>query len=94
MTINLVRFCVFWLNTALERLSLICSPRELISQQKLDAKKWCKLMFGEYVIVHEENTITNSMKPRTKPAIYMRLTGNVQGSIRFMCVEAGRKIVK
>ena len=25
-------------------------------------------MFGEYVKVHKENTITNSMKPRTRPA--------------------------
>ena len=40
-------------------ISLIFSPRELLIQQKLDAGKWCKLMFGEYVEVNKENTITN-----------------------------------
>ena len=51
-------------------------------------------MFGEYVKVHEENTITNSMKPRTRPAICMGPTGNIQGSIKFLCVERGIMIVR
>ena len=51
-------------------------------------------MFGEYVKVHKENIVMNSMNPRTRPAICMGPTGNVQGSIKFMCVETGRKIVR
>ena len=95
MTISLVHFCVFWLNAtpAKSWISLIYGPRRWISQQKLDAKKWCILMCREYVEVHKENTMTNSMKPRTRPAICMGLTGNIQWPIKFMCVETGRKIV-
>ena len=51
-------------------------------------------MFGEYVKVHEENNFTSSTKPRTRPAICMGPTENIQGSIEFMCVETGRKIVR
>ena len=87
MTIYLVHFCLFWSNAtpAKTLISSIYSPRELISRQKIDAKKLCKLMFGEYAKVHEENTTTNSMKPRTGPVICMGPTGNIQGSIN-LCV--------
>jgi len=96
MTINLVHFCVFWLNATPVKtgISSIYSPREIICRQKVDAKKWCKLMFGEYVEVHEQNTITNSMNPRTRPAIYMGPSGNIQGSIKFMCINTGKKIMR
>ena len=94
MTINSVHFCVFWLNAMLVKtgMSSIYSPQELISRQKVDAKKWCKLMFGDYVEIHEENTITNSITPRTRPTICMGPTGNIQGSLKFMCVELGKKL--
>ena len=94
MTINLVHFCVFWLNTLLIKTGISYSPWELISRQKVDAKKWCKLLFGDYVEVHEENAIKNSMTPQTRPAICIGPTGNFQGSIKFMYVESGKKIVR
>ena len=43
---------------------------------------------------HEKRTITNSMQARTRPAIYLGPTGNFQGSVKFMCVETGLKIVQ
>jgi len=49
-------------------------------------------MFGDYVEVHEESNITNLMTPRTRPAICMGPTGNIQGSLKFMCVESGKKL--
>ena len=51
-------------------------------------------MFGDYAEVHEENTTTHSMNPRNNPAICMVPTGNIQVSIKFMCVETGIKIVR
>ena len=95
MTINLVCFSVFWVNAMPVKsgISTIFSPRELICHQKVDAKKCCKLLFGEYVKMHEEPTITNSMQARMRPAICLGPTGNFQGSIKFMCVETGLKIV-
>ena len=96
VTINLVHFCIFWLNAIPVKadISSIYSPTEMICHQKVDAKKWCKLMFGDYVEVHEENTITNSTKPRTRPAICIGLSGNLQGLIKFMCIETAKKIVR
>ena len=51
MAINLVHFCVFWINAMPVNtgMSPIYSPREPICHQKVDAKKWCKLMFGNYL---------------------------------------------
>ena len=61
MTTNCVYFSVFWLNAMPVKsgISAIFSPRELICHQKVDVKKWCKLLFGEYVEAHEEPTVTN-----------------------------------
>ena len=49
-------------------------------------------MSGEYAEVHEENTVTNSMNPRTRPAICMGPAGNIQGLIKFLYVETGKKL--
>ena len=66
----------------------------MIRHQKIDTKKWCKLMFGDYAEVHEANTITNSLNPRTRPVMCMGPTGNIQGLIKCMCIETGKKIVR
>ena len=57
-------------------------------------KKWCKLIFGDYVEVHKENTITNSMDPRTRLPICMGPKGNIQGSIKFMLEMEKKNCVK
>ena len=51
-------------------------------------------MFGDYIEVHEENAITNSMSPRTRPAICMGPSGYMQGSMKFMYMNTGKKIVR
>ena len=58
-------------------------PQGNYMPSEIDAKNWCKLMFGDYVEVHEENPVTNSMSPRTRPAICMGPTGNKEGLIKF-----------
>ena len=95
MTINLVDFSVFLLYAmpAKSGISVIFSPGELICRQKVDAKKWCKFLFGEYVEAHEEPSVINSMQSRTIPAICLGPTGNFQGLIKFMCIETSLKIV-
>ena len=57
-------------------------------------RKWCRLMFGDYVEAHKENTITNSINPRTRPAICMGPSRNMQQSIKFMCIETKKKVVR
>ena len=59
----------------------------------MQSKSWRTLMFGEYVETHEEPTVTNSMQPRTRPAICLGPIENFQSSIKFMCMETGLEIV-
>ena len=96
MTIILVHFCVFWLNAMLIKtgISSIYSPTELKCHQKVGTKNWCSQVIGDYVDVHEENATTNSMNPRTRPAICMGSSENIQGLIKFRCIETGKKIVR
>jgi hypothetical protein len=70
------------------------SSRELISRHRLDAKLHCKAPFGAYCEVHMDPDITNTMEPRTKWAICLGPTGNMQGSYKFMSLSTGKKIVR
>jgi hypothetical protein len=82
MTIELMHFCVMWMNAfpVKSDVSEKRSPRELISRHKLDAKLHCKTPFGAYCEVHTDPDITNTMEPRTKWGICLGPTGNMQGS--------------
>ena len=51
-------------------------------------------MLGDYVAMNEENEIINFRNPRTRSDICMGPTGNIQGLIKFMCVETGKEIVR
>ena len=58
MTIELMHFCVMWMNAfpVKSGISEKWSPRELISRHKLDAKLHCKTPFGAYCEVHTDQT--------------------------------------
>jgi hypothetical protein len=60
------------------------SPCKLVSGHKLDAKLHCRSPFGLYCEVHVDPDITNTLDPRTKWAICMGPTGNLQGSYKFL----------
>jgi hypothetical protein len=68
MIIQLMHFCVLWLNSfpvqpgVSEKWSLM----ELISCHWLDAKLYCKTPFGAYRKMHTDPDITNTMEPMTK----------------------------
>jgi hypothetical protein len=95
MIIHLVYYCVSTINS-FPRTSSIGSgvpPKELLTGRKLDFHKDCLLKFGEYVQVHEDDMITNTMKERTLGAIALGPAGNVQGSYNFLSLKTW-KIVK
>jgi len=96
MVIELLHFCVMWLNAfpVKSGISEKFSPRELVSRHKLDAKLHCKSPFGSYCEVHTDPDITNTTEPRTRWAICLGPTGNLQGSYKFMSLTTGRKIVR
>jgi len=96
MTIELMHFCVMWMNAFPVKMGVSekWSPRELISRNKLDAKLHCKTPFGAYCEVHTDPDITNTMEPRTKWGICLGSTGNMQGSYKFMSLSTGKKNVR
>ena len=70
------------------------SPRELVSQHKLDAKLHCRAPLGSYCEVHVDPEITNTLElePRTKWAICKGPTGNLQGSYKFLSLATRKKV--
>jgi hypothetical protein len=70
------------------------SPRTIMSGETLDYKKHSSLQIGQYCQVHEEDTPHNSQNPRTKGAISLGPSGNLQGRFKFMALNTGKKITR
>ena len=66
------------------------SPRELLVRSRLDYKKHCRVMPGTYCEVHDEPVPANKMVLRTHEATALGPTGNLQGSVKFYCINTGR----
>jgi hypothetical protein len=81
VTIHLVYFAVLWLNSLLTAAGVSDKypPREIVLGRELDFDKHCKATFGSYVEAHEDPTITNTMRPRTFPGIFLIPTGKLPG---------------
>jgi len=70
------------------------SPMTIMSGETLDYKKHLSLQIGEYCQVHEEDTPRNSQIARTKGAIALGPSGNLQGGYQFMALDTGKKITR
>ncbi|KAL7460774.1 hypothetical protein ACHAXS_001215, partial [Conticribra weissflogii] len=94
MVVELVYFCVMWLNAVPSKngVSKDYSPREIVVRQKLNYKNHCCVPFGAYCEVFEDRERTNTMASRTREAISLGPTGNMQGTYKFMCLSTGRII--
>jgi hypothetical protein len=92
MKIEFVYFMVLWMNAFLVKLgtSSTYSPRELLMRWRLDYKKHCRVSPGTYCEVHDEPVPTNTMAWRTHEGIALGPTGNLQGSVKFFCINTGR----
>jgi hypothetical protein len=69
------------------------SPKTIMSGETLDYKKHLHLHIGQYCQVQEEDTPRNSLHPRTKGAISLGPSGNLQGGFKFMALNTGKKII-
>ena len=58
----------------------------------LDYSKHCKLPFGTYAQTHEEHSPTNLQAAQSVGAICLGLTGNLQGSHKFLKLCSGKRI--
>jgi hypothetical protein len=61
--------------------------------ETLDYKKHLSLQIGQYCQVHEEYNPRNSQLSRTKGAISLSPSGNMQGGFKLMAMNTGNKIV-
>ena len=68
------------------------SPKTIMSGETLDYKKHLSLQVGQYCQVHKEDTLCNSQSPRTKGAISLGPSGNLQGGYKFMALNTRKKI--
>jgi hypothetical protein len=69
------------------------SPKTIMSGETLYFKKHLSLQIGQYCQVHDEDTHRNSQVARTKGAISLGPSGNLQGGFKFMALNSGKKIV-
>jgi hypothetical protein len=70
------------------------SPKTIVSGETLDFKKHLSLQIGQYCQVHEKDTPRNSQVARTKGAISLVPSGNLQGGFKFMALNFGNKSVR
>ena len=95
-TIHIVFQTVKLLNLFLKKGGIYdtLSPKTIMSGEILDYKKHLSLQIGQYCQVHEEYAPCNSQNPRTKGAISLGPSGNLQGGFKFMALNTGKKIVR
>ncbi len=89
--VEFVYFVILWLNAfpVKSGISQTISPRELLMHWRLDYKKHCRVQPGTYCEVHDEPVPTNTMAWRAYKAIALGPTGNLQGSVKFYCINTG-----
>jgi hypothetical protein len=69
-------------------------PKIIMSGETLDYNKHLSLQLGQYCQVHEEDNPRNSQITRTKEAISLGPSGNLQVRFKFMALNSGNKIVR
>lgn len=92
MLVYVVYFCVRMINS-FPHDGNPESPREMLMGKKLDYKNDCKLEFGAYVQVNEDNAITNTMASRTVGAICLGIHGE-SSSYRFLSLQTWKVITR
>jgi hypothetical protein len=92
IVLNVVKLLYFLATKG--RVSETLSPNTIMSVGTLDYKLHLSLQIGQYCQVHEEDNPRNSHLARTKGAISLGPSGNLQGGFNFMALNTGNKIVR
>ncbi len=89
--IEFVYFIVLWLNVFPVRTGVLSKylPQELLVRWRSDYKKHCRVLPGTYCEAHGKPVPSNSMEPQTHETIAFGPTRNLQGSIKFYCLNTG-----
>jgi hypothetical protein len=70
------------------------SPKTIMSGETLYFNKHLSLQIGQYCQVHEEDTPRKCQVDLTKGEIFLGPSGNLQGGLKFMALNSGKKIVR
>ena len=94
MAIELAKHVVVFLNAFPHKIVLpkTYRPRTIMTGKSLGWNKSCKLHFGAYAQIHEDNNVTNTLEDRTQGAICLGPIGNIQGIYNLFPLRSGRKI--
>jgi hypothetical protein len=96
MTIHIVLNVVNLLNLFLTKgvVSETLTPKTIMLGETLDYKKHLSLQIEQYCQVYEEDHHRNSQLARTKGAISLGPSINLQGGFKFIALNTGKKIVR
>ncbi len=84
---------MFWLNN-IPKEGQTQSPREMfLGECVLDYHTVCKLPFGVYVQMHEDNNIPNTMDSRTMGGISLG-PSNLNGGFKFFSLVTGELLTR
>jgi hypothetical protein len=91
VAIHLVYVAVLWLNSlpVAVGVSEKYSPRKIVLGWELDFTKHCIAPFGSYIEAHSNPTITNTMRLRMFPGIFLSPTSNCQGTHKVFNINTG-----
>jgi hypothetical protein len=92
IVLNVVKLLIF--SPTKGGVSDTLSPKTIMSGYMLDFKKHLSLQIGQYCQVHDEYTPRNSQVARTKGAISLGPSVNLQGGFKFMSLNSGKKTVR
>ncbi len=94
MKIEFVYFTVLWLNVFLVKTGISSTylPREILVRWRLDYKKHCQVLPRFYSEIHDKPNPLNSMVGHTHEGIALGLPGNLQGSVKFFCLNTRRML--
>ena len=92
MKIEFVYFVTLWMNAFPVKSSVsgTFSPREILLRWITDEKKHCIVLPGSYCEVHDDPNPSNTTVSCTHKGIALGPTGNIQGSVKFYCLNIGR----
>ena len=74
-------------------MSTYISPTEALTGRKVSFKDTA-LSFGQYVEIHERNSVVNNLTPRTRGAIALGPRGTLQGSQWFYVFDTGKLVAR
>ena len=92
MKIEFIYFVTLWLNAVPEKsgVSETFFPREILLRWRMDTKKHCRVLPGSYYEVHDEPNPSNTTVSCTHKGIALGPTVNIQGIVKFYCLNTGR----